>query len=140
MLLLTPWVARLREAAGDLRKVGAAADLSAIKGGHVPTPSAWVIPVSESAQDNETVGVVSQRVSSTVGIVMVVRNLRDTRGDEAQDDLAVIRQQIRDALLGWSPGNEYDPATFSRGRLISLDDQVLWWQDEFQTAYYMRSA
>lgn len=140
MLTLAPWIERLATEVPALRAVGGAADLSAIQRGGVPTPAAWIIPVAESAGDNESVSIVSQRVNATVGIVIAVRNLRDARGAAAQDDLAEIRIAIRDALLGWAPEPDHDPATFARGRLLSLGDQALWWQDEYFTAYHMRST
>lgn len=140
MLRLAPWIERIAAEVPALRAVGGAADLSAIQRGVVAAPSAWIIPVAETARDSETVSIVSQRVNATVGIVIAVSNLRDARGAAAQDGLADIRIAIREALLGWAPDADHDPATFARGRLLSLSDQVLWWQDEYFTGYHMRTA
>ncbi len=124
-----------------LKKIAGAADFASaglnLKG---KLPAAYVIPLAERAGENSLVSAVSQRTEARFGVVLAISNLRDARGQNAQGDLAPLRAAVMAVLLGWQPGPDYDPVVFGSGRLLQLQDGVLWWQDEFVTAYYLRSV
>lgn len=124
-----------------LKKIAGAADFASagadLKG---KLPAAYVIPMTERAGGNSLVSAVSQHTEARFGVVLAVSNLRDARGQNAHGDLAPLRAAVIAALLGWQPGPDYDPVLFGSGRLLQLQDGVLWWQDDFVTAYYLRSA
>ncbi len=105
------------------------------------TPSAWVIPLMDAALPNRMMsGAVEQRVNERFGVILAVSNVRDARGEAANEDLEVVRSAVITALLGWQPDAGYDPVEYGGGRMLSLINPVLWWQLEFTTAYYERKV
>ena len=137
-------IARLTAEVSTLKQIGGSADFNAaIQGGPLTPPAAFVIPLAERPSDNElATTAVSQRDNVSCGVVFAVRNLRDALGREAHVELRALRIAVMTALLGWTPDSDvYDVFTFapSGGRLLQFADQVLWWQDDFSTALYLRS-
>lgn len=123
-----------------MKLIGGAADFASATEGLKQTPAAFVLPSSERAASSSTgTLVVSQNNTVRFGVVVAVQNLRDPRGEKAQADLLALRHAIMTALHGWSPDDDFDPIEFGGGRLLQLNDQVLWWQDDFVTAHFIRS-
>ena len=135
-------VARLKTELTALRSVGASADLDAAIEGAVAMPSAFVLPLAESAQDLGMNGSTGQRITQAFGVLHVVSNKRDAQGGAALDDLKTHRLALRQALVGWVPAPaDGEPVTFTGGRLLRLDgDGLLWWMDEFALKTYYWSA
>lgn len=134
------YVARLAGVAG-LKKVGTAADYaSAAIDLKTPTPAAYVIPLRETPGRNTLENAVSQQNVTRFGVVLAVSNLRDAIGAKAGVDLRAIRIAVMTALLGWTPGPDYDVCTSGGGRLLQLSNAVLWWQDEYLTALFLRAT
>lgn len=138
---LAPIIARLSGQVSGLRKVEGVAALAALKSGVSVSPAAYVLPISEAAGENQiAVNAVSQRVRIRFGVILMVRNVRDPRGEEAHDaGLDDLRGQVTAALVGWEPDAAHDPCTYAGGRLLELADGAIWWQDEFITAHYLRA-
>lgn len=133
--------AHLAASVTSLAAVGDAADLAAIKRETMKYPSAYVVPLADKGGPNDLdTGLVEQRREPRIGVVMVVRNVRATKGATALSDVETLRQAIDDALLGWSPEAKYDPMLFASGKLLSMENGVMFWQDEYTTAYLRRSA
>jgi len=104
-------------------------------------PSAFVIPLAERGSPNSVaVGAVSQIITVEFGVILAVSNLRDPGGQKAMQDLYSLRESVIRALVGWSPPDAFDLVEFSSGRLLDMSEQVLWWQDDFQTSINRRSA
>ena len=134
---------RLVEKVPELKVVEGAADLAAAaESGVRQFPCAFVIPLADSPSELElATGSTQQRLSSQLGVIMVVRNLRDARGQNALVDLTVLRKLVHEAIYGWTPDAQvFDPLTRGGGRILQLDNQTLWWQDDYATASYLRSA
>lgn len=134
-----PWIDRIRASIPDLREVLGSAELAAVQDSYRSTPSAWVIAIDEVAQDSSLISTTAQRVTARMGVILAVRNARDPRGEAGHDDLETLRDALKTALLGWAPTVEHDPATYVSGSLLKLTDATLWWQDEFQTTFYLRA-
>ena len=133
-------ITQLKTEVTSLKLVGGAADFAAAAEGVRQTPSAFVLPSSERASGSSTgTMVVSQRNIARFAIVIAVQNLRDPRGEKAQADLLTLRNSIMTALHGWEPNADFDQIEYNGGKLLQLNDQVLWWQDEFVTANLLRS-
>jgi len=133
-------ITQLSGGAHTLRKVEGSAELAALKSGITTAPRAYVVPLSEKAGPNlyET-GAVQQRVEVRFGVVYLVRNMKDARGQKAHDmGLEVVRREGLDALVGWSPDVGIDVCTYAGGRLLNMKDQTVFWQDEFITSYFER--
>lgn len=123
-----------------LKQVGGAADFqSAAESNPTVTPCAFVIPLQENPQSNELANFVIQRVTATIGVMLVVRNVADQHGVAAQQDLAMLRQAVKDALLGWQPSDSCDPLERGPSNLLVFKDGHMWWQDIYVTTFYDRS-
>ena len=119
--------------------VQGSADFAASAAGLVTPPAAFVLPLADRPSENDAVSIVSQQDVIRFGVAIAVKNLRDPRGQKANVDLRTLRISVMTALLGWSPASEYDPCEYGGGRLLQLDDQVLWWQDDYVTGLLLRS-
>ena len=127
-------VSKLKDVKGTAGFAAAAASLKNV-------PSAFVLPMSDRAAPNRTgTTVVSQNNTTRFGVIMAVQNLRDSRGQKAHTDLRTLRQEIFTTLHGWQPDEGFDPIQYGTGRMLQLNDQVLWWQDEFLTSHFIRSV
>ncbi|WP_306603929.1 hypothetical protein [Azonexus sp.] len=123
-----------------VRKVGSAADLAALKSGRVPAPALYLLPMDEQAGKMNVASDTIVRVAAGFAVVFAVKNCSDGDGGAAIDDLEPFRDAVKIALHGWSPDTYLDPVEFSSGRLMSFDDGVVFWMDEYRTAYYMRPS
>ena len=135
-------VARLQGQLTGVKSVGASADLDVAIDSTVAIPSAFVLPLAESATDMDTAGQTNQRIAQVFGVVLVVSNKRDAKGAAALDDLKALRLNLRTALVGWVPdASNGEPVHFRAGRLLRLDgDGRLWWIDEFELITFYWSA
>lgn len=137
---LSPILARLQAGSTGIVAFGRAADFtSASQNLRQKTPAAFLLNLAERAGQNQYIGVVGQLLTARFGVVLAIQNLRDPQGEAAQDDLEPIRIAVRSALLGWTPDSADSPCVCSGGRLLALHANVLWWQDDFETTYYVRS-
>jgi hypothetical protein len=121
-----------------VRKIGGAADLSRIKAGQVVAPALYLIPMDESAGSMDFAGDTLQRVEAGFAVVLVVSNKSDATGGAAVDDVEPLREAVKLALHGWSPGDLFERISFTRGALLSFDDGLVFWMDEFTTSYWRR--
>ena len=136
---LAPIHARIKANCPALRQVGGAADFSALPGvGPQAVPAAFLVLLDENAGSNQLDTGISQRVDVRFGVILAVRNLHDGVGAAAIDDLETLRRAIKNALLGWRPPGADDVCIYGGGRVLELSEQILWWQDDFVTAYYER--
>lgn len=125
--------------APDLLKVGGAADFQRALEGITTTPAAFVVPLAESAGENDfEMNVVQQQVPALFGVILAVRDISDAVGGQVQDALDALRVLVRDALVNWQPTPDMDPCIFAGGQVIGMRDQVLYWQDDFITSYQIR--
>ena len=141
MSLLALVIDRLRAEVPGLRAVQGAADLASVLDQRSPpqSPSAWVIPVSDTGGANALVNVVSQALAERVGVVVAQRNVADPRAEHAVLDVKAVIDAIRAALVGWAPEG-FDPVLFVSGRLTAVADGTVWWTDEFRTESELRAT
>lgn len=134
--------ARLQSSVEALALVGEAADFIAVSKDAKPvkTPSAWVIPSSESADSNTLSGAVSQRVKTRFGVVYAVKNVNDKAGARRIAGLRELRNSTLSALVGYEPEGTDGQVEFVSGRLMQFDTAraILWWMDEFTLDIYLR--
>jgi hypothetical protein len=135
-------IARLAERVSGLRKVAGAVDFATAAQDLKQPPAAYVIELANRASRNSlAVMAVSQENEIRFGVIMAVQNLRDARGDAAQTDMNVlVRKPVMAALLGWAPHPDSTVIEYSGGRLLQLDNLVLWWQDDYLTSILERSS
>lgn len=142
MLQLGSIIDQLRQHCGTaIRQYGGAAEFAALPdNGPNAVPAVFVVPLHDTPSANQLETGIMQRVTCQFGAILAVRNLRDGVGGAASDELGPLRRLVRDALLGWiAPGCD-EVITLGPGRVLQLNNQVLWYQDDFVTAYYERKV
>jgi hypothetical protein len=123
------------------RQVGLAADYASLDAPPpvARLPAAYVIELADSADPNGlATGGVRQRLTRTIGVVLIVSALRDAKGGAAVASLAPLRQALRLALVGIEPDEAHEPVTYARGRLLAAAGGFVAWQDEFSTRTTIR--
>lgn len=139
--MIADFVAYLQASVPALKQVGAAAQFqSAVESNPKATPAAFVISLGDDPGASAMADQIIQRVATTLGVVLVVRNLSDSKGVAAGEDMEALRAAVKAALLGWQPAPEYDPLQRGRGTLLAFKDGHMWWQDIYLTASYDRSV
>jgi len=134
-------IARLADQVPALKKVAGAADFAAVVPDLKQTPAAYVIELTNRAEPNSLASMaVSQQNTVLFGVILAVQNLRDATGEKAGTDMGALRSAVMTALIGWEPDPDYDVLEYSGGRLLSLDNLVLWWQDDYFTRILERSV
>jgi hypothetical protein len=137
-------ITRLSSAPGSpFRTVAGAAEYAALQAPPPAArcPAAYVIELTQEAGPNglATSGV-RQRLTETIGVVLIVASLRDARGEAAAQALQPVRDWAAMALIGWSPWPDVDAITAVRGRLIDAAEGYVVWQSEFQVRSTLRSV
>ena len=138
---VTPVIDRLRAQLSGFVTIAGAGDLDAAIDGTPNTPTAYVMPLAESAEAPDLAGLHHQRLLQEFAVVLVVSNLRDATGAAAAVELATRRAAVRTALLGWVPdATNGEAVAFTGGRVLKFENQRLWWTDEFRVMTDYRSA
>lgn len=134
-------VDRLKSQCPLLKDVGGAADFAAAQEGlRNKVPAAFVVPLAEMATRNSAATmVVRQQVTQQVAVILAVSNLKDARGENALNDLHQVREQVFEKILGWAPPGTDSVMEFSGGRLLEMDNHVVWWQDDYVIDIQRRS-
>lgn len=140
---IEPIVTRLQATIPALRDVGGAAEFEAVTATGTPAkPAAYVIPLTDSADDPYLgIGATAQRITATFGVLLIAANhVRGRLGTKALEDLNTLRVAVRQALIGWQPGAAFEPCLFSDGALIDFEPGLIYWQDNYRTAYDARTT
>ena len=134
-------IARLQSSVSLLKMTGGAAQFQkAAEAAPKVTPAAFVIPLGEDPGASAMGDQVIQRVTANLGVILVVRNVSDVKGEAALQDMETLRKAVKDILLGWQPSSEYDPLVRGRSNLLLFKDMHMWWQDIYTTSYIDRSV
>lgn len=137
---LRPIQARLLDQVTDLSKVAGFTDFFSDVSGSTPAPCSYVLPASYSAGANEfSTTAIQQRISETFVVVTAFSALGDSEETNELTELEALLNKVRRALLGWQPAAGYDPIILVSGDAVNMANGVIWWQDVFQTSYYLRS-
>lgn len=132
---------RINKGALGLALVGGAADFqAAAETKPTATPAAYVVLLDEIRQENQWEGSIIQPVRQVTGVILVVRNVADPRGEAAQADIETLRGAVKGLLFGWSPNAGKQPLQMSGGRLLAFSDGLMWWQDTYFTDFFDRST
>lgn len=133
--------ARIKATVPEIKFVGEAADFqSAAESNPKVTPACFVIPLEEMPAPNQMGDILIQKVQATVGIVLVVRNLSDSKGAAARLSMDAIRKLVKDQVYGWQALPALDPFERGSSHLLAFRDGHVWWQDIYLTSYYDRSV
>ena len=141
MLDLNAIATLLSSSCPDLRSVCTALTMDDLGQDSVQVASAYVVLGSERAQPNVLASMGTlQQIDVELAIVLALPNVGSQRIAHAPDTLALVRQQVRSALLGYSPGSNFRDISFAQGALAAMEAGVLWWTDVFSTSYMEAQA
>ncbi|WP_420553978.1 phage tail terminator protein [Neptuniibacter marinus] len=74
----------------------------------------------------------------TFGVIVAVRNYRDSTGDAAKKDAMPLIGSVRKALLGWTPDlGIMRPIAWKQGDVLDYDKNTLLWIDVFTTTRFI---
>ena len=137
---LQPIIARLRDQVTEAKRCRFAMSLPAALQDAVAagTGERWiyVVPGSTTASANpDAAGWMSQQITVQFSVLVIAKNVKDSRGEGAQDDLIVVVKPLRKALQGWAPVWANRPVELGRGRIAGWSDFVSVWQEDFLTGY-----
>ncbi len=126
---IATWIDRLRERVDGLDAHGAA-EFGAIASDH-RRDAMYVIPLGETAAAPASADEARQIGRARVGVVFGVSHARP-RGGGAVTEIEDARERAQRALIGWTPPGAWGPARLLSGRLLSMQETTLWWQDEYE--------
>lgn len=139
---LASTIARLKTIGALKNNVAGAAEYArGVRAGFLTTPAAYVLPLADTPAPNPFANqIVQQEVVVRIGVVLAVQNKRDAIGAAAAEDLVDLREAVAQKLLNWAPDAQSGGFEWAAGALLDLDDQVLFWQDDFIAQTIVRSA
>ena len=120
--------------------IGDAIGLAAVSNRPPASPAAYVIPIRDVSGDNSRMTGVLQRTEMDVGVVIIVDNVSDDLGAAARQDLEVLKDAVRTALIGWQPASAEDVITHVSGELTNAKGGTVWWEEQFAAAYYQEDS
>lgn len=144
MLQLDPTIVRdrLKVTIPAFAFVGFAKDLATVTAQTIRWPSAWVIPLGETAGDNryQSCDFIEQTVTARLGVIMAIRDIADTTGTRAATDLQAIREAVLLSLCTFIPEEGGSAFRFASGKRQSGSDAKggLFWQDDFTLRFTRR--
>ena len=98
-------------------------------------PAAYVIPLDENPDQQQSSNGYQQTVEDRFAVVVVLSNVDDERGQSASMGVHDMRKILFSALAGWEPGDDYDQIEYDGGSLLSIDRARLYYQFEFKAEY-----
>lgn len=127
---------RLREQ-GVVEQVLTAADYASVKSLADFRPgSAFVFLISEKNPVEGNQPRMRAAAMATIGVVLAVRNYRDTRGAAALADLQQQVGAVRQSLLGWCPPG-CTALAWQQGEVMDYDRSNLLWLDIYTTTHVL---
>lgn len=125
---------RIREQVPALREVAGAGSLSALlKSGQIVDSGAYVIRERKSAVDMASLDGLYQQIDLSFSVIIVVDNVADEKGADAEDASDALQESIKDALQGWAPTLDFEPMRYAGGELFSFLDGWHVWRERYTT-------
>jgi hypothetical protein len=113
-------------------RVGGAAEFSAIKDtAFLKLPAAYVVPLDDRAQDNQSQTDYWQNVTEGFGVIVVLKPLDERGQHEAYDIVENIKVELWRALLGLELSPVHYPIQYDGGDLLDLDRGRIFYQFNF---------
>lgn len=138
---LTPIIEALRQRCPSFeRRFAGAAEWAGLTIEQAPAmPAAYVVPLREDASENQSATSYYQTITNTFGVIVLVSNVADVRGQGATASLHTIRPELFKALLSWQqePRDEHSEIVYEGGSLLYMDDARLAFQFEFSFETYL---
>lgn len=136
---LAPIITQLKDNATLIKHVGGAAEFAAVeKFGRLP--AAYVVPLDDPAGPNTHHLAVSQRGRFDFGVVLIVKNARDSEGEHAVDELQDLRNELQQNLLGWTHPDADDITVWGGGNMLGLESGLSMWMERFGADHWVRKV
>lgn len=122
-------------------RIGGAVDFEGAQlAEELATPCAFVIPIATSPSENQLLGgVIAQDVTDVFGVAVCVSNTANERGQDSAETMHDLLDEVRDALLGWSPGADFGPVEWAGIEFTAPDRARLWATISFSTQTFVNS-
>lgn len=135
---ISPIIAHLRENCPSLaERVSGGIDLDAVSESVLlKNPSAYVIAADDKAGDNRAQNAVIQDIEDRFEVVLAM-DTKDERGQQATDLLHDFRKELWRALVGWRPGEEYDPIVYDGGGLVLINRARVVYRFSFSAVFQL---
>lgn len=126
----------------DGRVAGAAQWAGLTEDENPALPAAYVVPLREDAGPNESQVSYYQTITNTFGVILLVPNFADERGQDASRWIELLKPEVFKAILSWTmkPRDEHGPIIFEGGSLIYMDDARAAYQLEFSFETYLDTS
>jgi hypothetical protein len=142
VITLTPVVAALKLAGTPFKFVGGAIDL-VTAGDYVKTfPSAYVLPLADSAGPNQAAVYMAsvQPLTERFGVMYAFRNVRPGAGDKVQEEARVAIDWARSKVQGLQIDQFHDLVALDGGQLVSFADELMIWMDSYSSSSDLRKT
>lgn len=126
----------------DGRVAGAAQWAGLTEDENPALPAAYVVPLREDAGPNESQVSYYQTITNTFGVILLVPNFADERGQDASRWIELLKPEVFKGILSWTmqPRDEHGPIIFEGGSLIYMDDARAAYQLEFSYETYLDTS
>ncbi|MCK9389767.1 MAG: hypothetical protein M0Q22_15430 [Sulfuritalea sp.] len=98
---------------------------------NLATPAAYVIPLDDVAEGQQSENSYRQQIKDAIAIVVVLSNTADERGQTPLATVRTLRKELWKALLAWAPDAEHGRISYEGGQLLDLDRAHMYYQFEF---------
>ncbi|KVX06433.1 phage tail terminator protein [Alcaligenes nematophilus] len=93
----------------------------------VVVPALVVMPADDEARPPIAQNLAVQEVIDRFTVVLMMATASNERGDATADALHDLRAEVWRALLGWRPGDEYEPIEYEGGEIIDMNRAVTYY-------------
>lgn len=129
----------IRASIPEFSEVLGASGLDNIISGRLTNRGCYIFKASTVASPNNVINAIAQKVTLTFAVLIVVRNVLDIQGGDADDDSSELQESLQSCLVGWSPDGMAAPMTYGGGALVSFKNGLHIWKETFITQQYLRA-
>lgn len=132
---LSTVVAHLRQYCPTFgQRVGVAINFEA-EGGAVKlaVPAAVVMPGGDDASPSVAQNVIVQSVEDQFVVVLILQTAGRDRGEQTADVLHDLRAELWRALVGWVPGDGYEPIEYVSGEVTEINRATTYYTMTFSS-------
>lgn len=130
---------KIRGASLGFKEVAGAAGLDNVLANRMSAPGCYCFRVRNRTGKSCGDNFVSQQRSEFIGLVIVTRNVADSRGADGSDENEAFCDLVQSQLLGWEPNNIYGPLEHAGGDLVMFKDGLFIWMELYRTERIIRS-
>ena len=125
---IAPIISRLSTLCPSATSVSAANGITTVDDAQLPL--VFVHPTSEESDGSNYDNLVVQTYDCTFTLLIAA--------SASADALETIRDECRDALLGYVIEAGYDAIEFSSGEMVDLSASTIWWSDTYTCRRFVR--